>query len=346
ILRSRPGGPPNFLLHAPSAPPASPSIAAAPFPAFTSFADMAFTHFFMNQSDDSQSMRGISSDPSTNTYQSVGTQTDFQNMNEALFSVGRIEKIYDNLSNGIESRRSGDIASPTTKNERRNNVAREILEWGEMLAAIKRAKRVEKLYEYFNNTNERRRSDNTASDVTENAVFNTFQQFDYVACQCITRDDNVCDIIVVIENVMFVIECKNFYKSHDQIIVKGYFTLAETASLEYIFGDSMPTVKDIIQEDESQIYVKYFKSHKCNKLISADVEFPILIDIDSVANETFISVFNNGSRAVVLKESTKQQFVGMLTFTDFIKVILFLFTNSNLMMKHYFREYKFGSCRK
>ncbi|KAK0165742.1 hypothetical protein PV328_004237 [Microctonus aethiopoides] len=76
-------------------------------------------------------------------------------------------------------------------------------------------------------------------------------QFDYVACQCITRDDNVCDIIVVIENVMFVIECKNFYKSavkaHDQIIVKGYFTLAETASLEYIFGDSMPTVQDIIR---------------------------------------------------------------------------------------------------
>ncbi|KAK0169247.1 hypothetical protein PV328_012291 [Microctonus aethiopoides] len=120
-----------------------------------------------------------------------------------------------------------------------------------VLAAIKRAKRVEKLYEYFNNTNERRRSDNTASDVTENAVFNTFQQFDYVAYQCITRDDNVCDIIIVIENVMFVIECKNFYKSalkaHDQIIVKGYFTLAETASLEYIFGDSMPTVKDIIR---------------------------------------------------------------------------------------------------
>ncbi|KAK0075205.1 hypothetical protein PV325_007241, partial [Microctonus aethiopoides] len=79
------------------------------------------------------------------------------------------------------------------------------------------------------------------------------QQFDYVACQCITRDDNVCDIVIVIENVMFIIECKNFYesapKAHEQIIVKKYYTLAETASLKYIFGDfiPIPTIKDIIR---------------------------------------------------------------------------------------------------
>ncbi|KAK0071322.1 hypothetical protein PV325_013103, partial [Microctonus aethiopoides] len=98
-------------------------------------------------------------------------------------------------------------------------------------------------------------------------------------------------------------------------------------------------------EDKSDTYKKFFKSHKCEKLRSADDEFPVF-DTHSAANETFISLFNNGSRAVILRDSSINQFVGMLTITDLINVLFIFHENSNSIMKNHYKEYKFDSWKR
>ncbi|KAK0167210.1 hypothetical protein PV327_004639 [Microctonus hyperodae] len=75
-----------------------------------------------------------------------------------------------------------------------------------------------------------------------------------------------------------------------------------------------------LEEDESQIYVKFFKFHKCYDLIPTSAKL-VVFDTNLLVKKAFYALVFNGVRAAPLWDSSKQQFVGMLTITDFIKIL-------------------------
>ncbi|XP_022908430.1 uncharacterized protein [Onthophagus taurus] len=75
-----------------------------------------------------------------------------------------------------------------------------------------------------------------------------------------------------------------------------------------------------LEEDEPQIYVKFFKFHKCYDLIPTSAKL-VVFDTQLLVKKAFFALVYNGVRAAPLWDSKRQEFVGMLTITDFIKIL-------------------------
>ncbi|KAK7602449.1 hypothetical protein V9T40_008038 [Parthenolecanium corni] len=86
-----------------------------------------------------------------------------------------------------------------------------------------------------------------------------------------------------------------------------------------------------LEEDESQIFVKFFKFHKCYDLIPTSAKL-VVFDTQLLVKKAFFALVDNGVRAAPLWDSVHQQFVGMLTITDFIKILQKYYTSSNVTM--------------
>uniref|UniRef100_A0A1B0CH11 Putative amp-activated protein kinase gamma regulatory subunit n=1 Tax=Lutzomyia longipalpis TaxID=7200 RepID=A0A1B0CH11_LUTLO len=67
-----------------------------------------------------------------------------------------------------------------------------------------------------------------------------------------------------------------------------------------------------LEEDESQIFVKFFRFHKCYDLIPTSAKL-VVFDTQLLVKKAFYALVYNGVRAAPLWDSEKQQFVGMLT---------------------------------
>ncbi|XP_065218472.1 5'-AMP-activated protein kinase subunit gamma-2 isoform X2 [Planococcus citri] len=99
-----------------------------------------------------------------------------------------------------------------------------------------------------------------------------------------------------------------------------------------------------LEEDESQIFVKFFKFHKCYDLIPTSAKL-VVFDTQLLVKKAFFALVDNGVRAAPLWDSVKQQFVGMLTITDFIKILQKYYTSSNVTMDE-LEEHKLATWKK
>lgn len=112
----------------------------------------------------------------------------------------------------------------------------------------------------------------------------------------------------------------------------------------------------ILEEDESQIFVKFFKFHKCYDLIPTSAKL-VVFDTHLLVKKAFFALVYNGERskchdnppyrmdielffrsyfqgvrAAPLWDSARQEFVGMLTITDFIKILQMYYTSPSVTM--------------
>lgn len=116
----------------------------------------------------------------------------------------------------------------------------------------------------------------------------------------------------------------------------------------------------ISEEDESQIFVKFFKFHKCYDLIPTSAKL-VVFDTHLLVKKAFFALVYNGEfvfirlhekfnsfmreiilsiiteifsgvRAAPLWDSSRQQFIGMLTITDFIKILQMYYTSPSVTM--------------
>jgi 5'-AMP-activated protein kinase regulatory gamma subunit len=75
-----------------------------------------------------------------------------------------------------------------------------------------------------------------------------------------------------------------------------------------------------LDENEDLVFAKFMKAHKCYDLIPTSSKL-VVFDTQLNVKKAFFALVYNGVRAAPLWDSKKQSFVGMLTITDFIKIL-------------------------
>ncbi|XP_073977169.1 SNF4/AMP-activated protein kinase gamma subunit isoform X3 [Rhodnius prolixus] len=98
-----------------------------------------------------------------------------------------------------------------------------------------------------------------------------------------------------------------------------------------------------LEEDESQIYVKFFKFHRCYGLIPTSAKL-VVFDTQLLVKKAFFALVYNGVRAAPLWDSNQHTFVGMLTITDFIKILQMYYTTGSMTMDQ-MEEHKLDTWR-
>ncbi|KAK2145884.1 hypothetical protein LSH36_649g00005 [Paralvinella palmiformis] len=78
-------------------------------------------------------------------------------------------------------------------------------------------------------------------------------------------------------------------------------------------------IEDLDENDEL-VFAKFMKAHKCYDLIPTSSKL-VVFDTQLNVKKAFFALVYNGVRAAPLWDSRKQDFVGMLTITDFIKIL-------------------------
>jgi len=86
------------------------------------------------------------------------------------------------------------------------------------------------------------------------------------------------------------------------------------------------------EKDETQIFVKFFKFHRSYDLIPTSAKL-VVFDTQLLVKKAFFALVYNGVRAAPLWDSTKQRFVGMLTITDFIRILQMNYKSPTLEME-------------
>ncbi|KRG00189.1 uncharacterized protein Dwil_GK14491, isoform C [Drosophila willistoni] len=173
-------------------------------------------------------------------------------------------------------------------------------------------------------------------------------------------------------------DCGATYKIYDRIVKEGAHMRRASADLEkrrasvgaagrslrgdgtldphhaaILFRDSrgLPVADPFLEkvnlsdfeEDDSQIFVKFFRFHKCYDLIPTSAKL-VVFDTQLLVKKAFYALVYNGVRAAPLWDSDKQQFVGMLTITDFIKILQMYYKTPNASMEQ-LEEHKLDTWR-
>jgi len=84
--------------------------------------------------------------------------------------------------------------------------------------------------------------------------------------------------------------------------------------------------------EENQICVRFFRFHKCYDLIPTSAKL-VVFDTQLLVKKAFFALVYNGVRAAPLWDSVKQRFVGMLTITDFIRILQMNYRSPTLEME-------------
>ncbi|KAI1902254.1 hypothetical protein AGOR_G00042810 [Albula goreensis] len=98
-----------------------------------------------------------------------------------------------------------------------------------------------------------------------------------------------------------------------------------------------------VEESESDIYMRFMKSHKCYDIVPTSSKL-VVFDTALQVKKAFFALVANGVRAAPLWETKKQSFVGMLTITDFI-IILQRYYKSPLVQIYELEEHKIETWR-
>lgn len=73
-------------------------------------------------------------------------------------------------------------------------------------------------------------------------------------------------------------------------------------------------------ETHKQVFAKFMHAHKCYDLIPTSAKL-VIFDTQLMVKKAFFALVYNGVRAAPLWNSEKQDYVGMLTITDFISIL-------------------------
>ncbi|KAL4002889.1 CBS domain family protein [Acanthocheilonema viteae] len=76
----------------------------------------------------------------------------------------------------------------------------------------------------------------------------------------------------------------------------------------------------VIFESQDAVYSSFMRAHKCYDLIPTSTKL-VVFDTELPVRKAFFALVYNGVRAAPLWDSKKQEFVGMLTVTDFIRIL-------------------------
>jgi len=113
--------------------------------------------------------------------------------------------------------------------------------------------------------------------------------------------------------------------SIDNTEAKQHHLLNSNASAAILFKDSkgQPVVQPLNSNDaavpEDDI-LNFFKCYKCYDLIPTSAKL-VILDTELILKQAFFAMVDTGVRACPLWDSAKQKFVGMLTITDFIRIL-------------------------
>ncbi|KAK7498360.1 hypothetical protein BaRGS_00010314 [Batillaria attramentaria] len=86
-----------------------------------------------------------------------------------------------------------------------------------------------------------------------------------------------------------------------------------------------------LDENEDQVYSKFMRAHKCYDLIPTSAKL-VIFDTQLNVKKAFFALVYNGVRAAPLWDSAKQDYVGMLTITDFINILKKYYRTPNARM--------------
>ena len=98
-----------------------------------------------------------------------------------------------------------------------------------------------------------------------------------------------------------------------------------------------------VSEKDDQIFVKFFQFHKCYDLIPTSAKL-VVFDTELLVKKAFFALVYNGVRAAPLWDSKKQRFVGMLTITDFIRILQMYYKSPTVEMEE-LEEHKLATWR-
>lgn len=107
-------------------------------------------------------------------------------------------------------------------------------------------------------------------------------------------------------------------------------------------GEVDMEIEDLV-EDDPMVFVKFMKAHKCYNLIPTSAKLVIFDTLLSVKKAFFALVYNN-VRAALLWDSSKQDYVGMLTISDFILILQKYYKSPNGKMEE-LEEHQISSWR-
>ncbi|RWS03019.1 AMP-activated protein kinase subunit gamma-2-like protein, partial [Dinothrombium tinctorium] len=99
---------------------------------------------------------------------------------------------------------------------------------------------------------------------------------------------------------------------------------SRSGSVRNLFGSNEPICDRLdfeeLEENENLIYVKFFKFYRCYDLIPISAKL-VVFDTQLLVKKAFYALVSNGVRAAPLWDSSRQEFVSMLTITDFINIL-------------------------
>merc|ERR1712079_672175 len=97
------------------------------------------------------------------------------------------------------------------------------------------------------------------------------------------------------------------------------------------------------EKEETQIFAKFFHYHMCYDLIPTSAKL-VVFDTQLLVKKAFFALVYNGVRAAPLWHSASQKFVGMLTITDFIRILQKYYKSPDLEMEE-LEEHKLETWR-
>ncbi|NXU86692.1 AAKG2 kinase, partial [Xiphorhynchus elegans] len=115
------------------------------------------------------------------------------------------------------------------------------------------------------------------------------------------------------------------------------------ACVQFSTGKCSGKCVNSLEESESDIYVRFMRSHKCYDIVPTSSKL-VVFDTTLQVKKAFFALVANGVRAAPLWESKKQSFVGMLTITDFIN-ILHRYYKSPMVQIYELEEHKIETWR-
>jgi len=110
------------------------------------------------------------------------------------------------------------------------------------------------------------------------------------------------------------------------------------------FLEKMQPKSEAQEESDDQIFVKFFRFHKCYDLIPTSAKL-VVFDTELLVKKAFFALVYNGVRAAPLWDSKNQKFVGMLTITDFIRILQMYYKSPTAEMEE-LEEHKLATWRK
>uniref|UniRef100_A0A8C1C4I6 Protein kinase, AMP-activated, gamma 2 non-catalytic subunit b n=2 Tax=Cyprininae TaxID=2743694 RepID=A0A8C1C4I6_CYPCA len=122
-----------------------------------------------------------------------------------------------------------------------------------------------------------------------------------------------------------------------------YSTSRQSCVLAEGMLEKLELDNEVAEEPDSDIYMRFMKSHKCYDLIPTSSKL-VVFDTSLQVKKAFFALVANGVRAAPLWETKKQSFVGMLTITDFI-IILHRYYKSPLVQIYELEEHKIETWR-